>query len=147
MSDDDITNAVEPIRREALKRKQEYIAEMTTEESFMAAAGVAQTLAACSAWFPPAAFAFEATAAVSFAGAATTQAVMFLRKRETLGYISSIHSKIVDLPVLQPLKKYVDVAVNISGSLRNINERPAPGMFPGRVVFLIKKSIFTSRYV
>uniref|UniRef100_A0A7S1ZBE0 Uncharacterized protein n=1 Tax=Ditylum brightwellii TaxID=49249 RepID=A0A7S1ZBE0_9STRA len=119
-----IAAAVGRVHSKATSLKDEYIAELETENAFMAAAGVAQTLAACASWFPPAAACFEVTSAVSFAGAATAAAVALARQNTVFTYINSMALKISEEAEIKPLKAFSDLVMNMTGSCNNVGAAP-----------------------
>jgi len=71
------------------------------------AVAAAQRLAAATAWFPPAALAFDLTAAVAFAGAVTAQAILAVRSKKEMNYIASMSATIGASSALQPATQCV----------------------------------------
>lgn len=123
-SDDMIDTAVAHVHDEAIKLNTEMFDEMLAEQILMEAASVAQTLAACSSWFPPAAAIFEATAVVSFVGVATDEAIIAARKNKELSYINSIVEHVKQQQELEPMVEYQNAVQNGTNHIQNIGAEP-----------------------
>ena len=100
----------------------------------------AQRLAAATAWFPPAALAFDLTAAVAFAGAVTAQAILAVRSKKEMNYIASMSATIGASSALQPLNAYSAVVYNLTGSMNNVGVMPAFGraILQASQIYLLK---------